>query len=1308
MATILLSAAGAAIGGTVGGSVLGLSAAVTGRFAGALLGRVIDQRIIGAGSDAVETGRVARFRLTGAGEGDALPRVYGRMRIAGQVIWASQFSEVSTTSGGGKGAPRPPKVANFSYSVNLGIGLCEGQISGVGRIWADGAEVSPEMLNIRVYGGSTTQLPDPKMEAIEGAGKVPAYRGSAYVVMEDLDLAPFGNRIPQFTFEVLRPAPVSLAGANTEPAFAIRGVALMPGSGEYALATSAVSYDYGAGRGALANVNSPSGKSDLATSLDQLNTSLPNCEAASLIVSWFGDDLRCGSCTIRPKVEQNEHDGTEMPWQVAGVDRSSAQVVAQDNEGRPIYGGTPTDASVIEAIEALNAQGKAVMFYPFMLMDQGSGNVLPNPYSGSAGQPALPWRGRITGSVAPNQPGTPDGTAAQAVEVSAFFGTADASDFAITPGQVVYTGPAEWRYRRFILHCAALCAAAGGVDSFCIGSEMRGLTQLRGAANSFPAVVALRALAAEVRSILGAGTKIGYAADWTEYFGYQPEDASGDRFFHLDPLWADANIDFVGIDNYMPLSDWRDGDDHLDAASHTSIYDPSFLMGNIEGGELFDWYYASDADRAAQLRTPITDGAYGEPWVYRIKDVANWWQNAHHDRIAGVRQASATSWVPQSKPIWFTELGCAAIDKGTNQPNKFLDPKSSESALPFHSNGQRDDTIQMQYLRAMYGYWSDPSHNPSSAVYGGPMIDMSRGFVWAWDARPFPFFPNNRALWSDGANYHAGHWINGRASNRSLALIVAEICEDAGLTHYDVSGLYGSVSGYLADDGGEARRTLQPLMLRYGFDAVEREGQIVFRMRTGRATATVDASEVALHADVEGRIEHQRAAEAELAGRMRLKFIEAEADFAAITEEAILPDETSRAVAGSEMPLAMWRGEGRQVVERWLTESRVARDTLRLALPPSRCDIGAGDVISLTEAGQSAPYRIDRAEVGTATLIEGVRVKPQVYLPGKIDADPPSSLPFRAPLPVLPLFLDLPLMRGDEVPHAPHLAVTSDPWPGSVALYSSGSDSGYALDQVIPVRATVGVTTTPLARGPVGRIDLGTPLGVELTSGSVSSTDTAGLLSGRNLLAIGDGTPEAWEVLQFRDATLTAPGHYLLSHRLRGQLGTETMMPDVWPVGTYIVLLDGIPDQIPLAPNQRGLQRHYRIGPANRSPDDPSYRHLVQAFNGVGLRPYAPCHLRVASGVPGDLHFTWIRRTRTGGDSWSAPDVPLGEESQSFLISIRSAGALVRQLFTDQPQWTYSALDRSADGLSGAAEIEVAQVSASYGAGPSATLSFTA
>jgi hypothetical protein len=79
-----------------------------------------------------------------------------------------------------------------------------------------------------------------------------------------------------------------------------------------------------------------------------------------------------------------------------------------------------------------------------------------------------------------------------------------------------------------------------------------------------------------------------------------------------------------------------------------------------------------------------------------------------------------TGWQPQSKPIRFTEFGCPAIDKGSNQPNTFLDPKSAESRVPHFSTGRRDDVMQAQYLRAVLDYWSDPATNPVSEVYGGP------------------------------------------------------------------------------------------------------------------------------------------------------------------------------------------------------------------------------------------------------------------------------------------------------------------------------------------------------------------------------------------------------------------------------------------------------------------------------------------------------------------------------------------------------------------------------------------------------------
>jgi len=267
MATIILAAAGAFVGAGFGGTVLGLSGAVIGRAVGATIGRAIDQRLFGAGSEPVETGRLDRLRLMTSGLGGALPMVWGRVRVGGQVIWASGFTEiVARSGGGGKGAPPAPTVTSYSYSVSLAVALCEGEILGIGRVWADGTEVDAQRLGMRVYPGSETQLPDPKMAAVEGAGMAPAYRGTAYVVFEDLALADYGNRVPQFTFEVIRPAQGALADQVVPFAPAIKAVALIPGTGEYSLAMQKVVLPGGIGGGTVANQHSAAGESDLAVS----------------------------------------------------------------------------------------------------------------------------------------------------------------------------------------------------------------------------------------------------------------------------------------------------------------------------------------------------------------------------------------------------------------------------------------------------------------------------------------------------------------------------------------------------------------------------------------------------------------------------------------------------------------------------------------------------------------------------------------------------------------------------------------------------------------------------------------------------------------------------------------------------------------------------------------------------------------------------------------------------------------------------------------------------------------------------------
>lgn len=501
------------------------------------------------------------------------------------------------------------------------------------------------------------------------------------------------------------------------------------------------------------NFYSNQGRSDFEVAVDDLLATAPHLKHVSLVVAWHGTDLRCGECEARPRVETAEGLTSPYEWAVAGVTRTTAQVVTQV-DGRPAYGGAPADRSIYEAIVALKARGLQVTLYPFLMMDIAENNTLPDPYGGPI-QGAYPWRGRVTCFPAPGQPGTVDNSTAAADQVNSFFGSVVAANFAwnSVDKRVTYSGAAEWKFQRFILHMATIANAAGA-DDFLIGSEMVGLTSVRGAGGTYPAVERLKTLAAAARTILGADVKISYAADWSEYHSHQVEN---DLRFNMDPLWSDANIDYVAIDNYLPAADWRDGYTHLDwVAGYTSIYDPFYLKTQIEGGELYDWYYSSPADRIAQNRTPITDGAYGEPWVYRQKDIRNWWENAHHNRIAGVRQAAATEWVAESKPIVFTELGCPAIDKGPNQPNTFVDRKSSESLVPYFSNGRPDAAVMRALLEATLDYW-----NPQNGKNDG-MIDYDRISLWTWDARPYPVFPVESELFGDAANWVTGHWLTGR------------------------------------------------------------------------------------------------------------------------------------------------------------------------------------------------------------------------------------------------------------------------------------------------------------------------------------------------------------------------------------------------------------------------------------------------------------------------------------------------------------------------------------------------------------------
>jgi hypothetical protein len=190
MATLILTAVGTVVGGPIGGAI------------GAALGQQVDQRLFAPKGR--QGPRLGELAVQTSSYGTPIPRIFGTMRVAGTVIWATDLAEHRSTSGG-KGRP---KVTAYSYSASFAVALSARRVAEVRRIWADGkllrgaAGDFKSATGFRLHQGDEDQAPDPLIAAAEGAGQAPAFRGLAYVLFEDFQLEDYGNRIPSLTFEV--------------------------------------------------------------------------------------------------------------------------------------------------------------------------------------------------------------------------------------------------------------------------------------------------------------------------------------------------------------------------------------------------------------------------------------------------------------------------------------------------------------------------------------------------------------------------------------------------------------------------------------------------------------------------------------------------------------------------------------------------------------------------------------------------------------------------------------------------------------------------------------------------------------------------------------------------------------------------------------------------------------------------------------------------------------------------------------------------------------------------------------------------
>lgn len=395
------------------------------------------------------------------------------------------------------------------------------------------------------------------------------------------------------------------------------------------------------------------------SSIDEMLEAMPNLEWVGVVVSWFATGLDIANDIIKPGIEKSS-DESEDDWLVSSYNRTDAHQIYRSNQLDPTtvrYGGTAPDSDVLSYIQEIKDKGLKVAFYPFIMVDDVSKS----------------WRGSITGD---------------AEDVSNFY---------------------KKQYKPFIMHYAGLLKDV--VDMFYIGSELEGLTSIKGKGRKFPFVDSLVDLASSVRSEVGNDVLISYAANWTEYHsccrGYRP----------LDKLWSNQNIDFVGIDYYMPLTDSEEVDISINE-----------IKAGFYSGEGYDYYLSYTGERL-EFNNDCD----------RWKDLAGWFSSKHWAWDPESEESYKTAWVAESKRVIFSEFGFRSVELASNTPNVYGD------VMPKHSSGKVDFPMQMRAIHATLEHISEDQS-----------IEM--GFCYGWDSRGSGWTRN----YADGDRWAKGHWIDGK------------------------------------------------------------------------------------------------------------------------------------------------------------------------------------------------------------------------------------------------------------------------------------------------------------------------------------------------------------------------------------------------------------------------------------------------------------------------------------------------------------------------------------------------------------------
>lgn len=538
-----------------------------------------------------------------------------------------------------------------------------------------------------------------------------------------------------------------------------------------------------------------------------------------------------------------------------------------------------------------------------------------------------------------------------------------------------------------------------------------------------------------------------------------------------------------------------------------------------------------------------------------------------------------------------------------------------------------------------------------------------------------------------------------------LSTVVSNICATVGLSadDIDVAELTDLIYGFAVNDQMRARAAIQVLMDAYFFDAIESDGKINFIKRGGSSVVSIPEVNLAAHISSSERPQKlitQRQEELTLPREVRLTYIDPSTNYLVGVQRECRLITVSENIFDVKLPMAMETDAAKQACEKHLANAWMQRTRHTLIVPRQYVYLNSGDVITVTENGNTHIVRIEEMSHGAgiitlkvvnenASVYESEAVGAELPTPDELEVDYPGATEL--------VILDIPLLQSSHNFVGVYVATQgyTTNWRGAI-IERSGVGGTLTWESFVSTTkdAIVGRASNALGDAPDPFIwDVGNIVNIQLldSEDTLSSVTEDQVIGGYNIGLLGN------EIIQWQNATLEGDGSYTLSKLLRGRKGSDYA---TWyhSVGDKFIVID-MSKLVFVLMNLEDKDQSIQFRTTSVGMSATTAITMAQVISINNIKPLSPQHISGVRDGSDNLTISWIPRTRIMGEWRDLYGVDLGETAEMYEVDIYDGSILVRTITgLTSAETTYTAAQQTIDFGSpqSSIDIEVFQLSSVF------------